>query len=106
MKTISVSELKKKIDRGDSFLLLDVREPAEYAAANLNGRLIPLGDLPFRLDELEPFKQSEIVVHCRSGQRSSYAVMILQENGFTNVCNLIGGILAWKADIDPSLPIT
>lgn len=93
--TITVFELKEKMVNGDSFLLLDVREQDEYQEFNLNGKLIPLGDLESRLDELQSHKDSEIVVHCRSGKRSASAQYILQEAGFVDVKNLEGGALYW-----------
>jgi adenylyltransferase/sulfurtransferase len=96
-----VEDLKQRMDAKDDIVVLDVREPHEYKAANIGGHLIPLNDLPNRLAELDPSK--ETVVHCRSGGRSSKAVEFLQTKGFTNVKNLAGGILAWAEKIDPSL---
>ncbi len=92
---ITVQELKEKLDRGDQFLLLDVREQHEFDEFNLGARLIPLGDLMNRVWELDEFKDSEVVVHCRSGKRSAMGQQILQMNGFANVRNLEGGVLAW-----------
>jgi len=99
---ISVAELKRKRDAGERFVLLDVREPHEFAICNLGGRLIPLGDLPNRLSELDP--STEIVVHCKSGGRSARAADLLRNAGFPRVINLTGGILAWSEQIDPSVP--
>jgi molybdopterin/thiamine biosynthesis adenylyltransferase/rhodanese-related sulfurtransferase/molybdopterin converting factor small subunit len=97
----TVDELKDRLDRGDVFLL-DVREPREYDIAKIDGSvLIPLGELPKRLDELP--KDSDIIVHCKSGVRSAKAVHLLREQGFDHVQNLKGGILEWIATIDPSL---
>ena len=102
---MSVSDLKALRDAGDDPFVLDVREPDEYAAANLDGALIPLGELPGRLGELEAHRgDSLIVVHCRSGMRSARAVETLHAAGFTNAVNLRGGIHAWSDEIDPSLP--
>ncbi len=99
---ITVEELKRKLDANEHVLVLDVREPHEYQICNLGGHLIPLGDLPKRLSELEPGR--ETVVHCRSGVRSAKAVFQLQRAGFSNVTNLQGGILAWADRIDPTMP--
>lgn len=103
MKETTVQELKEKKDRDDDFTLLDVREPHEYQISNIDGTLIPLDDLPGRTDELE--KDKEIVVMCRSGARSAQAVMFLENKGFENVSNLVGGVNAWAKEIDTSLPV-
>ncbi|HET9232919.1 MAG TPA: rhodanese-like domain-containing protein, partial [Candidatus Eisenbacteria bacterium] len=87
----------------DRVLLLDVREPFEADIARIPGaRLIPLGELRNRLSEID--READIVVHCRSGQRSAKAVRWLQEAGYPRVRNLRGGILAWATDVDPSVP--
>jgi adenylyltransferase/sulfurtransferase len=99
---ISVEELKRRLDAKEDFILVDVREPHEYQICNLNGKLIPLNDLPRRVSELDPAK--ETVVHCRSGQRSARAVNFLRQAGFNKVTNLSGGILAWADRIDPNVP--
>jgi adenylyltransferase/sulfurtransferase len=99
---ISVEELKKRLDRGDDLFILDVREPHEYQICNLQGHLIPLGDLPKRVSELDSSK--EIVAHCRSGVRSAKAVDFLKQAGFTKIHNLTGGILAWADRVDPKMP--
>ena len=99
---ITVEELKRRLDAKDDFILVDVREPHEYQICNLNGQLIPLGDLPRRVSELDPAR--ETVVHCRSGARSARAVAFLRQAGFTKVSNLAGGILAWSEKIDPKVP--
>ena len=98
---ISVEDLKKLRDERADFTLLDVREPREVEICHLDGKLIPLGQLPTRLDELD--RNAHIVVHCRSGGRSANAVKVLRGAGFTNAWNLNGGILAWIDRIDPSL---
>jgi len=103
MKETTVQELKKKKDRNDDFTLLDVREPHEYHISNIDGKLIPLDDLPAELDELD--KEKEIVVMCRSGGRSAQAVQLLEKKGFKNVSNLVGGVNAWAKEIDTSLPV-
>jgi adenylyltransferase/sulfurtransferase len=99
---VDVIEVKQKLDRGDDFVLLDVREPYEYQIAFIpRARLIPLGDLGKRIGELD--KGAEIVVHCKSGGRSAKAVEYLKQQGFPNVANMRGGILAWADKIDPRM---
>src|SRR3989449_2119 len=99
---ITPRELKARLDRGDEVFILDVREPHEYQICNLRGHLIPLGDLPRRVHELDSSR--EIVAHCRSGKRSAEAVDFLRKAGFRKIWNLKGGILAWSDEVDPSLP--
>lgn len=100
---ISVSELKRKMDAGEAFELIDVREPFEYEIARIDGaRLIPLGEIPDRASGLP--REQAIVVHCHSGQRSAQAVRLLQQRGFTSVYNLDGGIDAWSDEIDSTVP--
>jgi adenylyltransferase/sulfurtransferase len=101
---ISVQELKRRIDAHEDVFILDVREPHEVKIVNIGAPLIPLGDLPKRLDELAAQKDREIVVHCKSGGRSQKAALILKNAGFHHVENLAGGILAWAEKIDPTLP--
>jgi adenylyltransferase/sulfurtransferase len=100
--TITVEELKEKMDRGEDILVLDVREPFEYKHANVGGLLIPLGLLPSRLNELD--KGREILVLCHHGNRSGRATQFLLQSGFKNVRNILGGIEAWSRRIDPSVP--
>jgi len=96
-------EVKAKIDRGDPFVLIDVREPHEYQICRIpNAKLIPLGDLPKRVNELN--SADEIVAHCKSGVRSAKAVDFLKQAGFRKVRNMRGGILAWSDKVDPSVP--
>jgi sulfur-carrier protein adenylyltransferase/sulfurtransferase len=96
-------EVKAKIDRGDPFVLIDVREPHEYQICRIpNAKLIPLGDLPKRVNELN--SADEIVAHCKSGMRSAKAVEFLKQAGFRKVRNMKGGILAWSDKVDPSVP--
>ena len=99
---ISVQELKKRLDNGGDVSVLDVREPHEYEVANIGARLIPLGELPERLIELD--KDETFAIHCKTGGRSASAVKLLQEAGFENVYNVKGGITAWSEEIDPSVP--
>ena len=100
--SISVEELKKKMDAKADIFILDVREPHEYQICNLNGYLIPVGDLPKRVSELDSSR--EIVAHCKMGGRSAKAVNFLRRSGFKNVYNLTGGITAWAEKIDPKMP--
>jgi molybdopterin/thiamine biosynthesis adenylyltransferase/rhodanese-related sulfurtransferase/molybdopterin converting factor small subunit len=96
-------EVKKKLDRGDDFILVDVREPHEYQIARIAGaKLIPLGELPKRLNELD--KGAEIVAHCKMGGRSQQAVDLLKQSGFRNVRNMTGGITAWSDKVDSGVP--
>ncbi|MFZ9969791.1 MAG: rhodanese-like domain-containing protein [Bacteroidia bacterium] len=95
---ISVIEFKKRIDAGETLRLLDVREPYEFEESNLNGLLIPLGDLPSRWEEIQDWKDHEVVVHCKSGARSGTAKLFLQQLGFTQVRNLLGGILDYQRE--------
>jgi sulfur-carrier protein adenylyltransferase/sulfurtransferase len=101
--TMSAQELKRKIDAGEPFELIDVREAFEYEIARIDGaKLIPLGEIAERVDELQ--RERPIVVHCHSGRRSAEAVRLLQQRGFANVYNLEGGIDAWSDQVDPSVP--
>jgi sulfur-carrier protein adenylyltransferase/sulfurtransferase len=101
--TITATELKSKVDRKDEFVLVDVREPFEFDICRIPGsKLIPLGELPARLSELD--SADEIVLHCKVGGRSAKALKILQEAGFRKLSNLKGGISAWSDDVDPSTP--
>ena len=99
---ITATDLKKRLDRGDKLFILDVREPHEYQICNLNGKLIPLGELPRRVNELD--SSVEMVVHCRSGKRSADAIHFLQQAGFKKLLNLKGGVLAWADEVDPRMP--
>jgi len=99
---IQVEDLKRRLDAGEDIFVLDVREPHEYQICNIGGYLIPLGDLPKRVSELD--SSQEIVAHCRSGARSAKAIDFLRQAGFRKVHNLTGGILAWADRIDPKMP--
>jgi sulfur-carrier protein adenylyltransferase/sulfurtransferase len=99
---ISVTDFKRKQDADEDIFLLDVREPHEFQIANLGGHLIPLGDLPSRLQELDSSR--EIVVHCKMGGRSQKAAELLKQAGFSKIQNLAGGIQAWSEKIDPRVP--
>ena len=100
---VTHEELQSALE-GDACALVDVREPHEYQIVDIGAPLIPVGDLPNQLHRLTFPKTTEIVVHCKSGARSQRAALILKENGYTNVSNLSGGILAWADRIDKSLP--
>jgi rhodanese-related sulfurtransferase len=93
---ITVQELKERLDKGEKINLIDVREEYEFDEDNLGGKLFPLGSLPSQIDELEDLQDEEIIIHCRSGARSARAQQFLEQNGFSNVRNLIGGILAYR----------
>lgn len=93
---INIDELKEKLDSGEEFIFIDVREPHEYEEFNLGATLIPLGDVMKIIEAYADKKDEEIVVHCRSGARSGTAKNFLTEAGFKNVRNLEGGVLAWK----------
>ena len=100
--SISVEDLKKKLDAKADVFILDVREPHEYQICNLKGYLIPVGDLPKRVSELDSSR--EIVAHCKMGGRCAKAVNFLRRSGFKKVYNLTGGITAWAEKIDPKMP--
>jgi adenylyltransferase/sulfurtransferase len=96
-------EVKQRLDRGDEFVLIDVREPHEHQICNIpQAKLIPLGELPKRVNELNT--ADEIVAHCKSGMRSAKAVDFLKQAGFKKVRNMQGGILAWSDKVDPTVP--
>jgi adenylyltransferase/sulfurtransferase len=100
---ITAQEVKKSMDEKKPFVLIDVREPHEFQICRIPGsKLIPLGEVPKRMNELN--SADEIVVHCRSGQRSARAVDLLIKAGFRKIHNLKGGILAWSDQVDPSVP--
>ncbi len=95
-------ELKAALDRGEKYLILDVREPSEFAIANLGGTLLPLGELATRWGELDP--SASIVCLCHHGVRSAHAVTFLRKMGFEKVWNLSGGIDRWSLTVDSSVP--
>jgi rhodanese-related sulfurtransferase len=98
MNTITVEALKARLDAGEEVLLLDVREPHEHADFNIGGTLLPLGHVQsMMVDDIEDWKNKEVVVYCRSGNRSGQACMILEQLGFANVTNLTGGMLDWQS---------
>jgi rhodanese-related sulfurtransferase len=97
MQPISVEELKARLDAGQSLHLLDVREPGEHEDFNIGGVLLPLGNIRnLQIDDIDGWKEEEVICYCRSGNRSGQACMILESAGFTNVKNLSGGMMAWQ----------
>jgi molybdopterin/thiamine biosynthesis adenylyltransferase/rhodanese-related sulfurtransferase len=102
---ITIEELKEKIDKGEKFTLLDIREPYEASIASIaGGVLIPINSLPYKLEEIPAGKDDEIILYCHSGRRSFYAMEFLRDRaGFINVKNLIGGITEWATKIDPTM---
>jgi rhodanese-related sulfurtransferase len=97
MTTITAEEVKSRIDAGEKLHIIDVREPDENTEFNIGGTLIPLGNIQaMQLDDLEEFKNEELILYCRSGNRSGQACLILEMAGFTNVKNLTGGMLYWR----------
>jgi len=101
MKEIPCVELKKMMDNKDDFQLIDVREEHEVDIATIGGELIPMGDVVDNLDKIS--KDKKVIVYCRSGKRSGAIVQSLEQNGFTNIHNLKGGILAWADEIDNTM---
>lgn len=101
---ITATELKTKMDAGEQFRLIDVREPSEYRTASIPGaELKPLGQIAQWAQQL-PDKNEEIILHCHHGMRSERACMFLAAQGFTNLKNLVGGIDDWSLRVDPSVP--
>jgi adenylyltransferase/sulfurtransferase len=100
---IDVTEVKRKMDAGEKFTLIDVREPHEYRIASIPGaKLVPLGEFPKHLGEFDP--EADIVIHCKMGGRSAKACAIMRQAGFKHVRNMKGGILAWSDQVDRSVP--
>ena len=97
MEDITVNELKERLEQGEKFHFIDVREEWEYEEDNLGADNIPLGELAHQLDQLEKIKDEEIVIHCRSGARRGNAKKFMETKGFTQVRNVLGGILAFRA---------
>lgn len=103
---ITVKELKTRLDQGENLVMIDVREPQEWAVQHLDQvKKIALGELPAKLPDLADLKDQEIVMICRSGNRSGRATQFLIQNGFPNARNLAGGMIAWKKEIDPSFQV-
>jgi len=97
MQNITVEELKARMDAGEKLNLIDCREPHEFAEFNIGALLIPLGKIQtMQIDEIEDLKEKEVIIHCRSGNRSGQACMFLDAMGFQNTKNVVGGMLAWQ----------
>ncbi|MGH2649213.1 MAG: rhodanese-like domain-containing protein [Ginsengibacter sp.] len=97
MKNITPEEVKKRLDNGEQLNLIDVREPHENAEFNIGGKLLPLGKIQsMQTEDIDDLKEAEVILYCRSGNRSGIAAMILDQTGFTNAKNLTGGMLAWQ----------
>ena len=98
MQNITVAELKSRIDAGEKLNLVDVREPHEHAEFNIGGLLLPLGNVRMmQIDDIDDLKGEEVIVYCRSGNRSGQACLVLEQFGFSNLKNLQGGMLEWEA---------
>ncbi len=102
MKEVTVRELKAMMDSGEDIQVIDVREQNEYEFCNIGAEHIPMGEIIQKADQLS--KDKKVIIHCKSGGRSGNVVNALTARGFNNVANLQGGILAWSAEIDPSIP--
>jgi len=102
MKEVTVQELKDMMDKKEDFQLIDVREEIEFDVCNLDGELIPMGIVMDNLDKIS--KDKKVVIHCKSGGRSGTIVQMLDAQGYTNLYNLKGGILAWSNEIDSTVP--
>ena len=97
MITITAEEIKVRLDAGEKLNLVDVREPAEHTEFNIGGTLVPLGKIQtMQTEDIDELKNEEVICYCRSGQRSMQATLMLQTFGFTNVKNLVGGMLGWQ----------
>ncbi len=97
MTTINAEDVKARLDAGENLHLVDVREPHENAEFNIGGLLLPLGKIQsMQVEEIEDWKNEEVICYCRSGQRSMQACLMLETFGFTDVKNLTGGMLGWK----------
>ena len=101
MQQITVEELKQRLDAGERLHILDVREPDEYAEYNIGGKLLPLGMVQaMQIEDIEDWKEDEIILHCRSGHTSMIACMFLETLGFKNTKNLVGGVKAWQEMVE------
>jgi rhodanese-related sulfurtransferase len=97
MQQITVEELKSRMDAGEQLNIIDVREPHEYAEFNIGGKLVPLGNiLSMQVDELEDYKDEELIVHCKAGSRSAQACLFLETMGYSNCKSVTGGVQAWQ----------
>jgi rhodanese-related sulfurtransferase len=99
MTTITAAEVKKRLDAGEKLHIIDVREPHENAEFNIGGLLLPLGRVQtMQIDDIDNLKEEEVIVYCRSGNRSGQACQILDMAGFRNTKNLVGGMLNWREE--------
>lgn len=97
MTNITPEEVKQRLDAGETLNLVDVREPAENAEFNIGGKLLPVGHIQsMQIEDIEDLKNEEVILYCRSGNRSGIAAMVLDQLGFTNTKNLTGGMLSWS----------
>lgn len=97
MRTMTVEQLKARMDAGEKLNIIDVREPNEYAEFNIGAKLVPLGRIQsMQADELDNMKDEEVILHCRSGKRSATAALFLDSMGFKDTVNVEGGMLAWQ----------
>ena len=97
MQSITVEELRARMDNGEKLNIIDVREPHEFAEFNIGAPLIPLGKIQtMQIDEIEDLKEEELIIYCRSGNRSGQACLFLDAMGFKNTKNLVGGMLGWQ----------
>ncbi|HEU5053789.1 MAG TPA: rhodanese-like domain-containing protein [Hanamia sp.] len=101
MTNISPEEVKERLDKGEKLNLIDVRQPEETAEYNIGGIALPLGNIQnLQVDDIEDLKNEEVILYCRSGNRSGIAAMLLDQMGFSNTKNLTGGMLAWREKFD------
>lgn len=101
MTNISPEEVKERMDKGEKLNLVDVRQPEETAEYNIGGIALPLGDIQnMQTEDIDDLKNEEVILYCRSGNRSGIAAMMLDQMGFSNTKNLVGGMLAWREKID------
>lgn len=101
MTNISPEEVKQRMDNGEKLHLVDVRQPEETAEYNIGGIALPLGDIQnMQTDSIDSLKNEEVILYCRSGNRSGIAAMVLDQMGFSNTKNLVGGMLAWREKFD------
>lgn len=98
MEDITVQQLKARQAANEALNILDVREEWEYEEDNMGAKLMPLGDIPSRIDEIADWKDQEMIVHCKSGGRSGRAKKYLESQGFTKVRNMLGGMLAYREE--------
>ena len=97
MTNITPEEVKQRLDAGEKLNLIDVREPHENAEFNIGGKLLPVGNIQsMQVEDIEDLKNEEVIFYCRSGNRSGISAAILDQLGFTNTKNLVGGMLSWQ----------